>query len=109
MKRWFDKFNPFKKKLEDGDIITQEDGIYRQCPECGALVPQLVEVPDFNKMKPGEHPLDMEAVKGNLQPIIDPRHMITGKIDLETNESKLHCQCIVCGMPLKDKDAKCVP
>jgi predicted RNA-binding Zn-ribbon protein involved in translation (DUF1610 family) len=74
-------------KLEDGEIISREDGIYHKCPACKQLVPQVV----------GTEP-------ENLQPLIDLRDCATGYIDIETGETKTHKQCQTCGMALKDKE-----
>lgn len=98
-------FWPEKKPtLEDGEIIMQDDGVYQRCPECDILTPQLVECPDFDKMKPGDSIIDMEAEPGNLQPLFDLRHCITGIIDYDSKVSRLHQQCPTCGQAMKDEN-----
>ncbi len=108
-------FNPFKKteqislftqpKLEDGEIITLDDGIYQRCPQCNALVPKLVKVV-FPDAMMEENPCLAKYYSDpdELHDLWDPRHMITGQVSLDGSKAKRHCQCIVCGMPLRDKD-----
>ena len=93
-----------KPKLEDGEVVYCEDGIYYRCPVCDQLTPQLVEVPDWNKLEDGQHPMEMKAEPGNLQPLIDLRGCITGMIDIKTGKSKIHKQCKTCGQALRDKN-----
>jgi endogenous inhibitor of DNA gyrase (YacG/DUF329 family) len=80
-------------KLEDGELISTESGIFIVCPTCSMHVPQLVPGPDGKPFTP-----------------IDMRYCIQGYTNTETGESVILEQCPVCGMapewPLEDKNIR---
>ncbi len=90
-------------RLEDGEVVSGEDGIYRKCPECEQLVPQMVKMDDGFYEYVESHGVSTSGVDHEeMVPLIDLRGCITGYYDTDTQESKIHIQCRVCGMALKD-------
>lgn len=77
MLQWLRK--RFFPKLEDGEIISKEDGFYQRCPKCKSLVPKIVNTP-----------------YGKNQELFDMKGCIQGFTDLKTGKQYLLITCKVC-------------